>query len=457
MPDNESYFTDAHFVDELIHLLVNDRKVLKDTSHLLNQDDFKQLENEEGRERRLVAHLALKYYREHKEPIGRMLRSYLLDFCRSKRLEGATRERLFEYGAHFTNGHKRVAPDAMVERVLRYKTEHQIALAMEQMQGLIERGELTRDSFIEIARSAVVGTGVDVAQAVDIFEDAELEKRITRRAHEQQRIRFPVLLIDPIDRLVRAISREHLGLVMAPYGRGKSMFFIWIALAYVLQGYNVMLFTLEDPLRDVEDRLDAAISELPMSRLGEMTDDLRARFQRYKRVLKTRLKVIDGTDGLTTIPAIEAIFEQERNNGFFADAIIVDYDDEIRPVQKRAERRFEFADIYRDFRALLARHQLIGWTASQTGRQTEDMRIIGGKHIAEDISKMRKCTFAVSLGQGDWGDDSIFLWVAKNRNDKQHVGANILTSKESALFFDRDATLKREAIERSQAVDGVVQ
>ncbi len=83
------------------------------------------------------------------------------------------------------------------------------------------------------------------------------------------------------------------------------------------------------------------------------------------------------------------------------------------------------------------------------------MRIIGGKHIAEDISKMRKCTFALSLGQGDWGEESIFVWVAKNRNGKQHVGANILTAKESALFFDRDSTLKREAIERSQAVDGV--
>jgi hypothetical protein len=81
------------------------------------------------------------------------------------------------------------------------------------------------------------------------------------------------------------------------------------------------------------------------------------------------------------------------------------------------------------------------------------MKIISGKYIAEDISKIRKASFALSLGQGEWGDDSIFLWVAAHRYDRQHVGGNILTNKEKSLFYDREKTLEREKIEQAKKED----
>jgi hypothetical protein len=289
-----------------------------------------------------------------------------------------------------------------------------------------------------------------VGRPVDIFSNRELEGRISRRVMQMRRQRFPVLLIDPIDRLVRVIARKHLGLILAPYKRGKSMCFIWIALAYVLQSLNVLYFTLEDSQEDVEDRFDAAITNLPMSRLTEVPEKVRERFAHFKKLLRSRLKVVDGTDGSISIPAIENTWEQERNRGFVADVIIVDYDDEIRPVKKQTDRRMEFADIYRDYRQFLSRHDLIGWTASQTSRKSEDMKVIGGQQTAEDISKIRKCTFAMSLGKGDWGDNSLFLWIAAHKLDQMLVGANIITSKEKSVFYDREATMAREVEERAK-------
>lgn len=442
-----TFWQDAHFQDELIGFLVNDREFLKQASHLITVDDFKKTNAHEGLERITVVQLALGFWNKYREPLGKMLKVELLEKARRSNWGADTRQRILDYGDSLTNGKKRVAADALLLRVRQYKTEHRLSLAMEEMTTMVQSGLLTPEKFLATARKAIEDLGKEAGHPVDLFDEKELEQRIARRILQRRRQRFPVLLIDPIDRLVRIIARKHLGLILAPYGRGKTLFFVWLSLAYTLQGLNVLHFTLEDPLEDVEDKFDSAITALPMSRLPEVPDRVREKFHRYKKLLRSRLKVVDGTDGAITISAVENIWEQERNKGFTADVVIVDYDDEIRPERKQSERRMEFADIYRDFRAVLARHSLIGWTASQTGRNTSDLKIIRGKHIAEDISKIRKATFAMSLGQGEWGEDSMFLWIEKDRNDVSNVGAHTIPDKGRALFYDRDATLKREKVE----------
>lgn len=445
-----SYLNDAHFQDELIRFLIYDRNFLKEASHLLKAEDFKKLHQHGGNERKAIAEMTLDFWRKYREPVGKLFKVELQEYAQKTGWRDENRERLFEYGEALTNGHKRVAPDAALDKIRQYRLDLELAHAMGEMNDAMDKGILTADEFMAIARKAVEAVGKEPGRPTSIFSDRELEQRIIRRALQQRVQRFPVLLIDPIDRMVRVIARKHLGLVLAPYGRGKTLFFVWLALAYTLQGYNVLHFTLEDPREDVEDRFDAAITSLPIGRLADLPNRVREKFQRYKRMLRTRLKIVDGTDGGITIGAIENIWEQERNRGFAADVVIVDYDDEIRPERKQEERRMEFADIYRDFRSVIARHELIGWTASQTSRKSEDLKIIGGKYIAEDISKIRKASFAMSLGQGDWGEESIFLWIAKHRYDMQHVGANICTDKARALFYDRDATLKKEIEERDK-------
>jgi hypothetical protein len=100
------------------------------------------------------------------------------------------------------------------------------------------------------------------------------------------------------------------------------------------------------------------------------------------------------------------------------------------------------ADIYRDLRQLASRKNAILWTAAQTKRSTASKRILGGDDLAEDISKVRKVAMALSLGQGDWGEDSIFIWVAAHKFDRQHIGCNIMSNKNRMLIYDREATLK---------------
>ena len=169
---------------------------------------------------------------------------------------------------------------------------------------------------------------------------------------------------------------------------------------------------------------------------------MKKRVTRWADMIRTRLRIFDGTEGDVTVSKIEAVWERERARGFEADVILVDYDDELRPTIKRRERRQEFADIYRDLRRLASRKQILVWTASQTTRTAEEKDIIDGQDVAEDISKVRKATMAVGIGTcKDWNGEkgsagnAKTLFVAYHRLDRQKLACRIWSNPSKGLFL----------------------
>lgn len=435
-----SYFNDQRFMNLVTALIVKDRQFLRTCHHLLDAKDFKPkgIKEPQDANRWTVCKLALDHYERYREPIKDMLSAEILDHCRKNKLNGSGQVELVSYAKKLLKK-KVVAADSIADKIIQFKRERRKAAAVEEMIELQGRGELTDEAWLELSRKAIESMTENPYYVSDYFDDEELSKRIDRRRSRSDN-RFPFLLIEGIDTQVRAIAKGHLGLVMAPYKRGKSLMLIWIAVAYVLQRLNVLFITLEDPPQDVEDRFDACITNLPINKLQTMPKTLRDRFRYFKRLIRSRLKIVDRTEHKTTVRDIEAIYEDERNKGFIADAIIVDYDDEVAASKKNNERRLEMADIYRDFRQLASRRSVLLWTAAQSKRATAMKKQLGGDDLAEDISKIRKVAMALSLGAGDWGPDSIYLWVAAHKFDKQHCGANIMTDKKRMMIYDRVKT-----------------
>jgi len=403
-----------------------------------------------GHSRWVAAEVALNHYVKYQSPIGKLLRSSLIAYARELHLSANVVKGLIEYSTHIQQL-RITAPDAIVDKIITYKRERMRATALQQMTELQSVGELSDEKWREITEAVLVKKN-GAQKAVEFFSDAEVENRIARRALRERSTHTPFLFIDPIDMRVRALARGQIGTILAPPERGKSMMLSWIAVAYTLQRLNVLVVTLEDPRSEYDDRIDAAVTGIRVDRLSENPDLYRRRFNKFKRLVHTHLRIIDATDpdgdsaGVTVLD-LEKFIMRERDQGFITDALIVDYDDEIAPTRKHAgdsSRRFEFADIYRDLRRLAAKYNLFLWTAAQTQRNTSHLRILTGDKLAEDYSKIRKVRMALSLGQGDWGDESIYLYVAKHNYGKSRFGANILTDREHMLIYDREATRKRQ-------------
>jgi len=446
----KTYFDDPSFQAALIALLCRDVTALKLLAPLLTDKDFRPLNDSDtkGKGRWIIAQIALDYWQRYEEAIGDLLRPTLLSYASDNRLSEQRQRELLSVGRALYQ-RKLSGADSIIEHVVHYKKERLRAEAIREIIDLQAAGQMDDDKWREICERAlqIEGTLGDY-QITDYFD--ELELRIDRRAHNQSR-RYPLLYIEPLDVLVRAISFGHLGLVMGPYKSGKSLMLIWLALAYCLQKHNVMHVTLEDPRDDVEDRFDAATTAIPIKALREDPDEVRRKFLMYRRYVRSKLRIVDGTEHGMRVRDIEAVIQRERQKGFITDVLIIDYDDEIVPPRKQRERRFEFADIYRELRQLAATHNMIIWTAAQTQRGTEEKKVVKASTVAEDISKPRKVTMAVSIGQGIWGASSKHLHVAAHKFDRMGIGCDVMVDFERMVFYDHAATMRQLRADRQKA------
>jgi len=442
---------DLDFLRSALVLVVRDREFLRAYGDRLKADDFQPSDGSiEGRDIWLVAGLALDHWRKFREPISGLLTSEVEKHGKLAKLGERRMIGLRKICSHLLQARIENVR-GISSRIEEIKQAAAVQQALDDVLKMHATGELDAAKFLAVARQVVAESGETPRTPTDYFED--LETRIERRRLMDSSSRYPVLFIDPLDAMVRAIARGHLGCVAAPYKRGKSMFLIWVAVAYMMQRLNVLYVTLEDPREDVEDRFDAAITHIPMDHLRDKERVLKRRLARFKSIVRGRLRIYDGTEQSVTVADLENLVLQQREEGFLVDALIVDYDDEIKASRPHKERRFELAEIYRDLRRLASRYKLLVWTAAQTQRGTDERKVLTGDTLAEDISKARKVGLLLSLGAGDKGDDSIHIYVAAHKYDRQRIGCTVFSDRSRMLIYDRQRTLRELASDRKEDED----
>lgn len=449
---SSSWFRDKDFQRHLLTFICRDRNFLKKCGGMLTPKDFRP-NRDETNERWVIATLALEFWRKYKDPIGGMLRPEIADFIKKNGSDDVEKKALYRLVDKINSGEKLVAVAAMEDRVVEYLRDKHIKDSLEKLIVKKEEGELDVIEFAAMLRSMLEWAG-DAKRTVSAYlEKSSLEGRISRRSLEKKSRRF-LLLIDEIDSKTKAIGRGDLGLVIALYKMGKSLMLAYLADAYAKQGLNVLYFTLEDPVSEVEDRMDAALANMPIDRLNDLPNKLRRRFKKFAKKISGRIRIVDATEDGISVEEIDDTWEQMRDQGFTADVIIVDYDDEIKPprVHKgESSRRMEFADIYRALRKVGAKRQAIMWTAAQTKRMGEKTKIVTGDKLAEDISKIRKCTMAIGIGQGESHIDARYLFVAAHKRGRSKFGCEIMASPAKGLFYDRDRTSREIWSKRKKA------
>lgn len=422
---------------QLLRAIVRDRAFLKVAGRDVIPASFPEQEEQ------LVAQAATAFYAEHEEPIGAMLRSEVEDLARDAKLGPDARKKLRTL-LDTVQGTRLepVAVKALERKVRRLKRDSFYNNAVEEVISAHEQGSLDAATLLNLVERA--NKELAVSEITSRNYAGQLEKRIIRRKMWSEEHKFPLLMIDPLDEKIRAIGRGHLGLFLAPFASGKGFALLHVAVAYALQGLKVLHISLEDPPDEVEDRLDSALTGLPKNKLFKLPNKLRKRFKRAKKLVSNRIRLIDGTEGGWTVSKIERAWEIERQNGFVADAIIIDYDDEIdceKQFKGESARRMEFHEVYRQLRRTAAKLDVIMWTAAQGTRDSEGKKVITGKQAAEDISKIRKVFLAIGIGSVPDTDHVKYLFVMRHRLDRSRFGVEICSNFGESLFYDRDATM----------------
>ena len=433
---------DVTLRQQILRASVRDRMFLKAVCRDLAPDDFP------TQEEQIVARIALEFWDTHGEPVGGLLRSDADDAARQARMPADKRKKLMELVDLIQSSKMDLVPvRALEDRVLAIKRSTFFEKALEEIVTAEEKKQFN----VGILENIVERAQKELADRLYISTDYlnELEKRIQRREMAGENEKYPLLLIGPLDDKISIIGRGMFGILVGPYSSGKSMFLTHIALAYALQGLKVLYFTLEDPLDLVQSRMDSNLSGIPIAKLNRMPNRLRRRFHEMRQLIRGRVKIVDATEGGLTITKIHKVWEQERSDGFAADAIIVDYDEELECEVKftgEGFRKQQFEEIYKRFRRMCKRLDVIGWTAAQTKAGRVKKRILTGDDIGEDYSKVKKAFIGIGIGQDPDHENVKHLYVMRHRSDKSKFGVDVVTDFECGIAYDAEETRKMERI-----------
>ena len=274
---------------------------------------------------------------------------------------------------------------------------------------------LQKSSFDEIASviNDAIKLGTDNDFGYDYLKD--FEERFKIKARNPVSTGWPA--IDEI--CLDGLGQAELGVVIAPTGAGKSMALVHLGAQALLQGKNVVHYTLELASTIIASRYDSCITKVPLKDLHTFKDHIYEKVQDIEGKLIVKEYATKSASPKTLRNHLEKL--QQRNMNI--DMVIVDYGDLLRPSIIRKEKRHELETIYEDLRAMAHEFQCPVWTASQTNRSGLNADIITMESISEAFNKCFVADFIFTISRTllDKKNNSGTMFIAKNRNGPDGV------------------------------------
>ena len=220
---------------------------------------------------------------------------------------------------------------------------------------------------------------------------------------------------DELDAIThQGLGTGELGVVIAPTGAGKSMALVHLGAQALMNGKNVVYYTLELSETVVGSRFDSCITKVPLNDLSDFKEEI------YEKIhdLEGKLIVKEYPTKSSSVATLKNHVDKLINRGFKPDIIIVDYADLLRPISTLREKRHELETIYEQLRGLSQEYKCCVWTASQTNRSGLNAEVITMESISEAFNKcfVADFIFSISRTSEDKLTNQGRIFIAKNRN-----------------------------------------
>ena len=309
------------------------------------------------------------------------------------------------------------------QQVVHFAKTARMYFAIDQAVGLLGKGDL--DGINNVVKDALM-FNLDVAKGYDLYDVDERYANL--RNEKNNKISSGYNQIDDV--LGGGWTKKELFCVQAPPGFGKSIFLPNFGIKALLGGMNVVHYSLEMSEDRIGMRYDAIASSIAVSQLIDHPDEIKEKYEMFKKMTKSHLKIKEFPTAMASIHDIEAHLEDLKlYNDFVPDMIIIDYGDIMKSTRNTKSTYEEQGWIFRELRGLAQKRDVIIITATQSTRDslasdggTAD--VIGMDKVADSMEKNRilDVLFAITQSRQERDDGIINLWVAKNRNGKSNVG-----------------------------------
>lgn len=196
------------------------------------------------------------------------------------------------------------------------------------------------------------------------------------------------------------LSKGELGVILAPFGVGKTTMMTKIANTAMTDGKNVLQIFFEDNPKVIQRKhlscwsgYDLNSLSLHQEEIMGMVEDMNA--DTNNGVLKLKKFSSDGT----TIPVIRQYIRKLIAQGFRPDIVLLDYIDCVEPSRKFDDVNAGEGSVMRQFETLLSELDMAGWTAVQGNRSSIKAEVVQSDQMGGSIKKGQIGHFIVSIAK----------------------------------------------------------
>jgi replicative DNA helicase len=278
------------------------------------------------------------------------------------------------------------------DSAIKFCKQQELKKAIKQIQVMIEKGDYENYDECETILKKALEHGNLSDDGMDIFENI---KDVLKEDFRKP-IRTGIKGLDEV--MDGGLSKGELGVILAPFGVGKTTMMTKIANTAMNDGYNVLQIFFEDNPKVIQRKHIACWTGIELNKLALHEEEIIrvcAEKEENGGILKLKKFPSDGT----TIPMIRQYIRKKIAEGFRPDIILVDYIDCVEPSKKFDDANVGEGSVMRQFETMLSELDIAGWTAVQGNRSSIKANVVEADQMGGSIKKGQIGHFIVSIAK----------------------------------------------------------
>lgn len=278
------------------------------------------------------------------------------------------------------------------DQALKFCKQQELSKSVREIQKIIDIGDLdSYEECVEIIQKALqAGQNGDTYIKVTDNVDAVLA--------DDFRQPVPTGIKGLDDLMNGGLGRGELGIILAPFGVGKTTMITKIANTGFEQDLNILQIFFEDLPKVIQRKHYSCWTGYELNDLPNHKEEIKELILKKEgQAGDLRLAKFSSDD--TTIPKIRQYIKKLISQGFRPDMILLDYIDCVQPSKTYADANVAEGSIMRQFETMLADFDIVGWTAIQGNRSSIKAEVVEADQMAGSIKKGMIGHFIVSVAK----------------------------------------------------------
>lgn len=282
------------------------------------------------------------------------------------------------------------------EKLLAEAKKDAMYRALDQGLKNLRTPENYSEIFEEVGKAARIGI-VDASPGSNLR--ATIAARTLERRTGRKVPRLGTGIVELDDTILGGLAAGELGVVLGAPKFGKSMFLNTVAYHVMSLGGTVLYYSLEMGERDLLDRMDAAISRIPIAELQGKADAVGLLVDNWLEDTGGEMYIKQFPSYKTTPRHIDDHVEMMRlENDIQPNVIIVDSADFASATHPSHKGRYEDAgQIYSELRGIGGKWSCPVWTGSWANRESLSKEVVTMGDFSDSFLKAGIADLAVAL------------------------------------------------------------